>query len=449
MIVHVLWLITSISLLNVSSSDVTKLTTTNMHNFPDDCIDGIVACDLCWDKSEQYDYYDFDEIRMSHGCIQCLDSSTYSLAILSVFIYFIFLAAMVILFHAAMTFRIFSIFTWIQIAAIVFYRASNVFSPIYQRWGLLSTISFFSPSIWNSKCLATDPFDQGVSFGIVSITVISIYFIFLGATYFHHFIRHHPNYYYYYNIDNNDNNKNNNNNNNNNNNTNNNDNNNNNKNIITNGTSQNNDNHYQVIEQQQQHQTPQDLDCKQKCIRLFLNCLESFEKRWQLPNHNNEQEEDEENEDGQQIALEMVIPNTNIIPTINNKLSPPNSFKHSPNINISSNNTLHPLSISTQNSNNQSSNNSPNHNNNNNNNNNDNRKSNGNNNNNNNNNNGNNIQRVNIVVNNPNVIRPRNLSIIPDQQDLNDGVINGNNRKVHHPSLVVYIFFLFLFLFFT
>ena len=180
----------SVIILTIFFLNVT--TSTNEHMCPNNDIEESAACDPCWDKSEQYNDYDFDEIRSSDGDIECLDSSTYSLAILTVFIYFIFLTAMVILFHAAMTFRIFSIFTWMHIAAIVFYRASNVFSPSYQQWGLLSVINFFPASIWNSKCLATDPIDQGGSFGIVSITVISIYFIFLGATYyFHHFITHH------------------------------------------------------------------------------------------------------------------------------------------------------------------------------------------------------------------------------------------------------------------
>eukprot|EP01084_Bolivina_argentea_P114653 204066_1 len=127
-----------------------------------------------------------NEFVVDHGCITCFENPTYSLMLILLFLSIILLSSMIMLFHAPMSYRTVSIWLWIQIASIVFYRASSD-----KQWGFLTTITIFSTSIWKSNCNNNNiVWEQGKIFCIIITEIFGLFFIFLCSTYIHHLIRH-------------------------------------------------------------------------------------------------------------------------------------------------------------------------------------------------------------------------------------------------------------------
>eukprot|EP01083_Nonionella_stella_P299682 1019245_1 len=282
-IVFIVIHITSFLVSSQSPSDTTHTSaiTTNVDTI---CSYGdtgqVIHCNLCSDPSD---------FRIEHDCIACLDSMWYGLMMILLCSFTLLMSMMLILFHAPMAYRIVSIYLWIQIAAIVFYRASAVFAPIHKRWAFLSTITVFSTSIWKSKCGCHDHvWDQGTSFGIVFIQCVILFMLFFFCTYLHHWFRH---------------------------------------------------SQYSQFTQFARYQYQYQCACK-RCYKALINALTVFEKRWQYQGksngNNNDEDDGIEDEHGSFVDANPSSPRPGqhpIHPPMTSQLGAPNpSSKGSPTI---------------------------------------------------------------------------------------------------------------------
>merc|ERR1712130_819028 len=142
----------------------------------------ILQCNLCSAEGTEF--------SVENGCIECFDDGAYSVMTILFILSISVISAMIVLFHASMTYRMLSIWSWLQIAAIVFYRGSAAFSPVHKQHGFIVTIIMFPATLWKSHCDEITAWNQATSFGIVILEIFSIFFIFWCSTHLHHFCRH-------------------------------------------------------------------------------------------------------------------------------------------------------------------------------------------------------------------------------------------------------------------
>merc|ERR1712130_376572 len=142
----------------------------------------ILQCNLCSAEGTEF--------SVENGCIECFDDGAYSVMTILFILSISVISAMIVLFHASMTYRMLSIWSWLQIAAIVFYRGSAAFSPVHKQHGFIVTIIMFPATLWKSHCDEITAWNQATSFGIVILEIFSIFFIFWSSTHLHHFCRH-------------------------------------------------------------------------------------------------------------------------------------------------------------------------------------------------------------------------------------------------------------------